>query len=563
MSDVVEISDLTISFATDAGAVGAVDGVSLSVRHGEVLAIVGESGSGKTVTAKAILGLLPDTATQSGVILLASKDGESTTDVVGLSVAQLRQVRGADVAMVFQEPSTALNPVYTVGWQLMEGLRAHGKYSKSQARAEAIDILGRVGIPDPKTRVDYYPHQFSGGQKQRIIIAMALVLNPGLIVADEPTTALDVTVQAEILDLLRKCRDEFGAAIVLITHNMGVVADLADRVAVMYHGKIVEEADAVTLFSAPQNAYTKRLLDAVPHVGQSTVQTSERASNRADTWADTTPVVTATDLRIQYPGRFGRPGFVAVDGVSFAIRPGEVLGLVGESGSGKTTIGRAIAGLTRVTGGSLNVLGREMNGIREHDFRKVRGQIGFVFQDPASSFNPLLTIAECVAEPLIIHKRASDAAAARAKVDELLEAVQLPHSYGDRYPHELSGGQRQRASLARAIALEPTLLIADEPTSALDVSVQSKVLELFGELQKEFGFAALFISHDLAVVDILADRIAVLYHGNLVEEGTGAEVLVAPRHPYTQRLLASLPVPDPIEQAARRQALHALREAEA
>jgi peptide/nickel transport system ATP-binding protein len=561
MSDVVEISDLSISFATDAGAVSAVDGVSLNVRHGEVLAIVGESGSGKTVTAKAILGLLPDTATAGGVILLSSKDGASATNVVGLSTAQLRDLRGTDVAMVFQEPSTALNPVYTVGWQIAEGLRAHGKYTKSQARAEAIDILGRVGIPDPKTRIDYYPHQFSGGQKQRIIIAMALVLNPGLIVADEPTTALDVTVQAEILDLLRKCRDEFGAAIVLITHNMGVVADLADRVAVMYEGKIVEEADAVTLFSAPQNAYTKRLLDAVPHVGQSTIQTSERASNRADTWADTTPVVTATDLRIQYPGRLGRPGFVAVDGVSFAIRPGEVLGLVGESGSGKTTIGRAIAGLTRVTGGSLNVLGKEMNGIRERDFRPVRSHIGFVFQDPASSFNPLLTIAECVAEPLIVHKRASDAAAARAKVDELLEAVQLPHSYGDRYPHELSGGQRQRASLARAIALEPTLLIADEPTSALDVSVQSKVLELFGELQKEFGFAALFISHDLAVVDILADRIAVLYHGNLVEEGTGAEVLVAPRHPYTQRLLASLPVPDPIEQAARRQALHALRDA--
>ena len=561
MSDVVEISDLTISFATDAGAVSAVDGVSLNVRSGEVLAIVGESGSGKTVTAKAILGLLPETATQGGVILLSSKDGASATNVVGLSTAQLRVLRGTDVAMVFQEPSTALNPVYTVGWQIAEGLRAHGKYSKSAARAEAIDILGRVGIPEPKKRVDYYPHQFSGGQKQRIIIAMALVLNPGLIVADEPTTALDVTVQAEILDLLRKCRDEFGAAIVLITHNMGVVADLADRVAVMYEGKIVEEADAVTLFSSPKNAYTKRLLEAVPHVGQSTLQTSDRASNRGDAWAETKPVVTATDLRIQYPGRLGRPGFVAVDGVSFAIRPGEVLGLVGESGSGKTTIGRAIAGLTRVTGGSLNVLGLEMNGIRERDFRKVRSQIGFVFQDPASSFNPLLTIAECVAEPLIVHKRATDAEAARSKVDELLEAVQLPRSYGDRYPHELSGGQRQRASLARAIALEPALLIADEPTSALDVSVQSKVLELFGELQKEFGFAALFISHDLAVVDILADRIAVLYRGKLVEEGTGAEVLVAPRHPYTQRLLASLPVPDPVKQAARRQALHALRDA--
>jgi peptide/nickel transport system ATP-binding protein len=560
MSNVVEITDLNISFATDAGAVNAVDGVSLTVARGEVLAIVGESGSGKTVTAKAILGLLPETATEHGAILLTSKDGRTSVDVVPLSTSQLRQVRGSDVAMVFQEPSTALNPVYTVGWQIIEGLRAHGHYTRRQARAKAIDILGKVGIPDPKTRVDYYPHQMSGGQKQRVVIAMALVLDPGLIVADEPTTALDVTVQAEILDLLRVCRDEFGTAIVLITHNMGVVADLADRVAVMYQGKLVEEADAVTLFSAPKDPYTRRLLDAVPHVGQGTVQTSERAAKREATWADTLPVVTATDLSIEYPGRLGRGGFLAVDRVSFTIRPGEVLGLVGESGSGKTTIGRAIAGLTRVTGGSLKVLDLEMNGIRERKFRRVRSDIGFVFQDPASSFNPLLTIAECVAEPLLVHGRAESVADARDRVGDLLEAVQLPRSFGDRYPHELSGGQRQRASLARAIALEPKLLIADEPTSALDVSVQAKVLELFAELQREFGFAALFISHDLAVVDILADRIAVLYHGRLVEEGTGAEVLVAPKHPYTRRLLASLPVPDPIAQAARREELHRLRE---
>ena len=287
-----------------------------------------------------------------------------------------------------------------------------------------------------------------------------------------------------------------------------------------------------------------------------------RAQNRAEDWTENAPVVVAKNLRIQYPGRFGRPGFVAVDGVSFDIRAGEVLGLVGESGSGKTTIGRAIAGLTPVTDGSLEVLGHEMRGMRERTFKPMRSQIGFVFQDPASSFNPLLTIADCVAEPLIIHGRAGSPAEARSRVDELLEAVQLPRAYGDRYPHELSGGQRQRASLARALALEPSLLIADEPTSALDVSVQARVLELFAELQREFGFAALFISHDLAVVDILADRIAVLYHGRLVEEGTGAEVLGAPRDPYTQRLLASLPVPDPVEQARRRDALHELRAAD-
>jgi peptide/nickel transport system ATP-binding protein len=550
IKDVVDIENLVITFATDGEPVRAVDGVSLSVKPGEVLAIVGESGSGKTVTAKAILGLLPETATRSGVVLLGAND------VIQLSPKQLRAIRGVDVAMVFQEPSTALNPVYTVGWQIAEGLRAHGKLSKKQARAKAIEILGKVGIPDPEHRVDYYPHQFSGGQKQRVVIAMALVLEPEVIVADEPTTALDVTVQAEILDLLRRCRDEFGAAIVLITHNMGVVADLADRVAVMYNGKVVEEADAVTLFSHPKDAYTQRLLAAVPKLGTGVSQTRERAAARPK--QELAPVVQATNLVIEYPGRFGAKGFRAVDDVSFSIHAGEVLGLVGESGSGKTTIGRAIGGLTRITDGSLTVLGQEMLGVRERDFRPLRSRIGFVFQDPASSFNPLLSIAECVAEPLIVHGRAKDAASARPRVNELLEAVQLPRAFGDRFPHELSGGQRQRASLARSLALEPELLIADEPTSALDVSVQARVLELFAELQKEFGFAALFISHDLAVVDLLADRIAVLYQGKLVEEGTGAEVLVAPKHPYTQRLLASLPVPDPAEQASRRELLRAL-----
>jgi peptide/nickel transport system ATP-binding protein len=556
MTRVVDIEHLEVTFATDGGNVVAVDDVTLSVDSGEVLAIVGESGSGKTVTAKTILGLLPETATTRGAIVL------NGTDVIGLSPEKLRSIRGVDVAMVFQEPSTALNPVFTVGWQIAEGLRAHGKLSRKAARAKAIDILGRVGIPEPDKRVDYYPHQFSGGQKQRVVIAMALVLDPELIVADEPTTALDVTVQAEILDLLRRCRDEFGTAIILITHNMGVVADLADRVAVMYDGKVVEEAAAQTLFSAPRHPYTQKLLAAVPRIGTGEARAAARVADRkaAGTTNQAAPVVVAKNLVIEYPGRFGRSGFRAVDDVSFSISPGEVLGLVGESGSGKTTIGRAIGGLTKITGGSLQVLGHEMLGIRERTFKPVRSDIGFVFQDPASSFNPLLTISECVAEPLIVHGRAGDAAAARPRVDELLEAVQLPRAYGDRYPHELSGGQRQRASLARSLALEPSLLIADEPTSALDVSVQARVLELFADLQKQFGFAALFISHDLAVVDMLSDRIAVLWQGRLVEEGTGAQVLGAPKHPYTQRLLASLPVPDPKEQAARREQLAVLRQ---
>jgi peptide/nickel transport system ATP-binding protein len=556
---VVDIENLSVSFATDAGTITAVHDVSLSVAAGEVLAVVGESGSGKTVTARSILGLLPETARIRGAVVLRSRDSAEQRDVVTLSPRQLGEVRGRDAAMVFQEPSTALNPVYPVGWQIAEGLRAHGGYSRQEARAQAIDVLRRVGIPDPEKRVDHYPHQFSGGQKQRIVIAQALVLDPGVIIADEPTTALDVTVQAEILDLLRRCRDEFGAAIVLITHNMGVVADLADRVAVMYQGRIVEQADVRTLFTAPREPYTRQLLGSVPRLGEGRARAEERAAVRRAGWAAATPVVEARDLRIIYPGRLRQPDFVAVDGVGFAIRPGEVLGLVGESGSGKTTIGRAIAGLTKVTDGSLQVLGTEMRGVREKAFRPVRKRIGFVFQDPASSFNPLLTIAEAVAEPLVVNGRAEDPRAARGRVDELLEAVQLPKSFGDRFPHELSGGQRQRASLARSLALDPELLIADEPTSALDVSVQARVLELFAELQRELGFACLFISHDLAVVDLLADRIAVLLRGRLVEEGTGAEVLGAPRHPYTQRLLASLPVPDPEEQARRRDTWQQLR----
>ncbi|KQR08298.1 ABC transporter ATP-binding protein [Cellulomonas sp. Leaf334] len=562
MTNVVDIQNLHVSFATDSGTVRAVEGVTLQVASGEVLAIVGESGSGKTVTARSILGLLPETALSSGTVMLTRKDGSATHDIVTLRGSDLRDVRGRDAAMVFQEPSTALNPVFPVGWQIAEGLKAHRKISDKDARAQAIDVLRLVGIPDPEHRVDHYPHQFSGGQKQRIVIAQALVLDPGLIIADEPTTALDVTVQAEILDLLRRLPQEFGSAIVLITHNMGVVADLADRVAVMFNGEIVEQADVRTLFSSPQHPYTQRLLDAVPRVGGRRLRDRVRVADELEAVVvdeSATPVVEASDLRIVYPGRLRQPAFTAVDGVNLAIRPGEVLGLVGESGSGKTTIGRAIAGLTPISGGSLKVHGVEMLDVKEKVFRPVRKRIGFVFQDPATSFNPLLTIAQCVAEPMVVHGLAPNPEEARPRVDELMEAVQLPKAFGDRFPHELSGGQRQRASLARALILGPELLIADEPTSALDVSVQARVLDLFARLQAELGFACLFISHDLAVVDLLAHRIAVLHRGVLVEEGTGDQVLGAPKHPYTQRLLASLPVPDPVEQAARRETWRNLR----
>ncbi|MET4620374.1 peptide/nickel transport system ATP-binding protein [Arthrobacter sp. 2762] len=548
---VLTIDRLKVTFATDGGDVYAVKDVSLDVKAGEVVAIVGESGSGKTVTAKTILGLLPETAISSGAVVI------NGNNVISVSKSALRKIRGRDVAMVFQEPSTALNPVFTVGWQIAEGIRAHAKdghrVSAKEAKERATEALRKVGIPDPETRVNYYPHQFSGGQKQRVVIAAALALNPGLIVADEPTTALDVTVQAEILQLLRDLRDNYGTSIVLITHNMGVVADLADRVVVMYQGDVVEEAPSRVLFAEPQQDYTKKLLAAVPHLGRNSASEGARARLHQDGKI----LVEAKNLTIEYPGRFGRHGFKAVDNVSFTVSENEVFGLVGESGSGKSTIGRAIAGLNRTTGGSLKVLGYEMLDFKERTFRPLRKEIGFVFQDPAASFNPHLTIGECVAEPLIIHTKPS-AAEARKKVGELLESVQLPASYAQRYPHELSGGQRQRASLARSLALNPRLLIADEPTSALDVSVQAKVLDLFKDIQEQFGFAALFISHDLAVVDMLSHWVGVLYKGQLVEQGIGNHVMGSPQHDYTKRLIASLPVPDPDEQARRREAHRAL-----
>ncbi|MEC3992511.1 ABC transporter ATP-binding protein [Actinacidiphila sp. DG2A-62] len=592
MADLLRIEDLRVRFDAGGGA-PAVDGVGLSVAPGEVLALVGESGSGKTVTARSVLGLLPATASVSGRVLLGDGAAEPAEDVLTASPARLRALRGARAAMVFQEPSTALSPVFTIGWQLAEGLRAHGVGGgRAGRRALAVEMLDRVGIPEPDRRVDHYPHQLSGGQKQRAVIAMALALGAGLLVADEPTTALDVTVQAEILALLHRCRVDLGTAVLLITHNMGVVADLADRVAVMRRGRIVEQAPAHRLFAEPAHPYTRELLAAVPHFGRRAAghggppsgarpggrdrgedpgkspggRTYARAgAPDGGTGPDaaaapaTGPAaaVRAEGLVVDYPERLGVRAFRAVDRVAFAIAPGEVLGLVGESGSGKTTIGRAVAGLTRVTAGVLEVLGEPL-GAGGRTRRGPRataavrsGQVGFVFQDPATSFNPQLTVADSVGEPLAVHRRDLDARAVRAAVDALLESVRLPRGHGDRYPHELSGGERQRAGLARALALRPRLVIADEPTSALDVSVQARVLDLFTELQREQGFAALFISHDLAVVEQVADRVAVLHRGRIVESGTAADVLGAPRDAYTRRLIASLPVPDPRRQARR------------
>ncbi|MBL3688101.1 ABC transporter ATP-binding protein [Leucobacter zeae] len=543
---------LTLDIDTPQGTVHAVADVTLDLEPGEILAVVGESGSGKTLTARAALGLLPPRTRTRGAVLLGGED------VLTAPPATLRALRGGEAAMIFQEPSTALNPVFRVGWQLEEGLRAHGMTRRAERRARALEMLRAVGIPDPERRIDDYPHQFSGGQKQRIVIAMALALRPSVIIADEPTTALDVTVQAEILDLLRHCREEFGASIVLITHNMGVVADLADRVAVMYRGDLVEQAPVEQLFAAPREEYTRELLAAVPRLGSGLGPSGEARRitaipvRSAVSAAPDAPAVRMSDLEVTYRSGFGAHPVRAVHGVSLEIARGEVVGLVGESGSGKSTIGRAIGGLEPVSGGELEVFGDDLRRLGKRRLREFRRRVGFVFQDPAASFNSFMTVEQCISEPMQIHRLPGGRAARRARALELLDAVELPAAFADRFPFELSGGQRQRVGLARALALDPDLVIADEPTSALDVSVQARVLEIFTALQRDLGFASLFISHDLAVVEMLAHRVGVLSRGELVELGETERVLHHPEHPYTQRLISAVPVPDPEVQRLRR-----------
>ncbi|PFG20399.1 ABC transporter ATP-binding protein [Serinibacter salmoneus] len=541
---VLAFSGLDVKFSTEFGSVHAVKGIDLELRAGEVLALVGESGSGKSVTSMTALGLLPKNATITGTTTVAGRQ------IASLSDAALRRMRGRDVAMVFQEPMTALNPVLTVGDQLTEALELHGIAYGKAADARAVELLRMVGIPEPERRLKQYPHEFSGGQRQRVVIAMAISCNPRVIVADEPTTALDVTVQAEILDLLRSLKDELNTGILLITHNMGVVADMADRVAVMYKGDLVETGSVEEVLTQPQHDYTKRLLNAVPHLGA-----------RGEAVTHEVEKVTALDLRnlvIEYQ-RTGKPVFRAVDDVTLHVDKGEIVGLVGESGSGKSTIARCALGLIPAASGTIEILGHDIGATKGAALKALRKRIGVVFQDPASSLDPRFPIGECISEPLVVHK-VGDRKAQEQKVYELLDAVELPRNVYNRYPHELSGGQRQRVSIARALALDPELLVADEPTSALDVSVQASVLEMFTTLQREFEFACLFVSHDLAVIDMLADRVVVLENGLIVEQGERQAVLARPQEEYTRRLLAAAPVPDPAEQKARREARYALME---
>ncbi len=563
---VLTVRDLSIDFWVNGVWYPAVINANFDLHAGEALAIVGESGSGKSTIALATMGLLPKNASVRGSIQVGKRE------IVGLDKRALRSLRGREVSMIFQEPMTALNPVYTVGFQIAEMMRSHQSMSPKLARQRAIELLKLVEIPEPERRVDAYPHQLSGGQRQRAMIAQALAMDPKLLIADEPTTALDVTVQAEILKLVRDLRDRIDAGIVLITHDMGVVADLADRVIVMEKGEIVEQGRISEVFHRPEHPYTQQLLAAVPHLGSVVAEEPLDAPAKGNgevttpvsgepTRPEETLVVDMRNVAIEYPKRGRTPAFRAVDGVTLNVAHGEVVGLVGESGSGKTTIGRAIVGLLPFVEGEATVLGTNMVGISKRDLGEVRRNVSFVFQDPGSSLNPRLPVGESIGEPLLLAKVAKGKALDK-RVEELLDRVHLSRHLRNRYPHELSGGQRQRVGIARALALGPKLLIADEPTSALDVSVQAKVLELFQELQTEIGFACLFISHDLAVVEILSRRIAVMQNGRLVEMGSREEILTNPQDPYTRRLLSAVPVPDPEEQQRRRIERDALLEAE-
>lgn len=536
------VDDLHVDFSYPRPAVA---GIGLRVDRGEIVALVGESGSGKSVTARAAIGLLPDTARATGSVRV---DG---VEILNRPERVLDGIRGDRVAMVFQEPQTALNPSQTIGWQLRQALRAHGRVSRQRARARAVELLTLVDIPDPQTRIDHYPHQLSGGQKQRVVIALALANDPVLLLADEPTTALDVSVQREILDLLVRLRDRTGAGILLITHNLGVVADIADRVVVVQLGEVVETGDVYDIFAAPQQPYTRQLLAAVPRLPDGDVDVAVPVGLAVT--ADVPETVVAVEgITVRHPGRFGARPHTALADVSLTVRRGEVLGVVGESGSGKTTLGRAIGGLVPVQAGRILVEGDDIAAVSKARLQALRRRVAFVPQDPTASLDPRFSVAESIREPLDIQGIGGRAERA-ARVAELLSAVQLPTSFAHRLPHELSGGQRQRVALARALSADPHLLIADEPTSALDVSVQARVLDLFLHLQREFGFAAIFISHDLAVVEQVADRVVVLRNGGVVESGPARDVLTRPEDQYTRDLVDAVPFPDPVVQRARRE----------
>jgi len=551
----LSVDSLRVAFDTDRGKVTAVDGLSFSIAAGECLAIVGESGSGKSVTAMSILGLTGFNGgrIEAGSMTFKHRDG-TETDLATAPEKTLRAIRGNEIAMIFQEPMTSLNPVFTVGEQIAEAIRTHRQVSDAEAARAAVELIERVRIPEPARRFGQYPHELSGGMRQRVVIAMALACSPRLLVADEPTTALDVTIQAQILHLVRTLSEESGMAVLFITHDMGVVAEMADRVVVMRHGRKVEEADARTLFAAPQEAYTQLLLASVPKLGSMRGFAEPRrfgfdGATQPVLAQAGKPLLEVRNLATRFPVRKGVlqrhvANVHAVDDVSFSIGTGETLALVGESGCGKSTTGRSILRLVQPTSGTVTLEGRNLLGLSHDALRQRRRDMQIVFQDPYAALDPRLTAMEQVAEPLVIHDVDSGSALAD-RVIGLIRRVGLTEEHLDRYPHEFSGGQRQRLCIARALTLSPKLIVADEPVSALDVSIQAQVVNLLIELQQELGLSYLFISHDMAVVERVSHRVAVMHMGRIVEIGPRGAVFDDPRHPYTRALLAAVPKPDP------------------
>jgi peptide/nickel transport system ATP-binding protein len=537
---VLSVRNLRTDVATPSGRKTVVKGLSFDLKRGETLCIAGESGSGKSITALSIMGLLPEPMARvsGGEVLFQGKD------LTKLPEDAMRRIRGGDIAMIFQEPMTSLNPVLTVGRQLREAILAHQDVSGNEANKRALAMLESVRLSEPARRLKQYPHELSGGMRQRVMIAMALACNPKVLIADEPTTALDVTIQAQILQLIRDLQRDFGTAVIMITHDMGVVAEMADRVIVMNHGNIVERGTVSDVFERPSDSYTQHLLDAVPKLGAMTgVDSAARTIGQPEA-----PVLEVEDLVVRFDLHGGLLNRVtsrvhAVEGVSFHLAPGETLGLVGESGCGKSTIGKALMNLVPWEG-AIRIAGHHVGLGSAQEQQRRRRDMQMIFQDPYASLDPRMTVGDIVGEPLVIHGLARGKEL-KDTVVSLFERVGLPADMLTRHPHEFSGGQRQRICIARALALSPKVIVADESVSALDVSVQARVLDLLQELQEELGLSYLFISHDMAVVEQVSHRIAVMYLGQIVEMGTRRQVFENPQHDYTKRLLKAVPIPDP------------------
>ncbi|MBM84993.1 MAG: glutathione ABC transporter ATP-binding protein GsiA [Rhodospirillaceae bacterium] len=570
----IEVEDLRVYFPLEDETVKAVEGISWHIDKGETLAVVGESGSGKSVTAMSLMRLTDYAGGKimSGMVNFQRKNG-SILDLAKQSQEVMRDIRGNDISMIFQEPMTSLNPVFTVGMQIAEAIILHQGKTEQEALEIALEMLKLVRIPEPEKQLTQYPHQLSGGMRQRVMIAMALSCRPSLLIADEPTTALDVTIQAQILDLIKLLQRDIGMSVMFITHDMAVVAEVADRVVVMLRGEKVEEGPAMEVFHNPQHPYTKALLSAVPRLGSMTgrtlpakfanvdvrraegdevkdAETGQTLLDIKDTvHREAEPLLKVEGLTTRFDirkGIFGRAtGRIhAVEGVDFALQPGETLALVGESGCGKSTTGRSIIRLTQPSRGSVTFEGRELTKLNAAEMRPYRREMQMIFQDPFASLNPRMTAGSAIAEPMEVHGLAKGREA-QDRVADLLGRVGLEPEHAARYPHEFSGGQRQRLCIARALGLEPKLIIADEAVSALDVSIQAQVINLMMELQEEFGLSYLFISHDMAVVERVSHRVAVMYLGEIVELGMRGQVFEDPRHPYTKKLMAAVPVADP------------------